>query len=224
MKTFRALRAVAAPPRSTAAPPRRCARRARDGGGAAARRRPRDLRAGPRPRRRPARLAPLRAAGVRRRVRARPRPGRLREALPRARLDAGLDRRGARLRRPPHAGSRAVPRRDPSGRAVRDGRPRDLPAARAAPRLARAEDLPPAAELGFDGVAITDSLGILGSPYAPYWARLALRAGADLVLTTSAARREADRRRARAARAGGRARREARQGAALPPLSGVPAP
>lgn len=41
-------------------------------------------------------------------------------------------------------------------------------------------------ELGFDGVAITDSLGVLGSPYAPYWARLALRAGADLVLTTSA--------------------------------------
>ena len=40
--------------------------------------------------------------------------------------------------------------------------------------------------LGFRGVAITDSLGILGSPYAPYWARLALRAGADLVLTTSA--------------------------------------
>ena len=34
-------------------------------------------------------------------------------------------------------------------------------------------------------MAITDSLGILGSPYAPYWARLALRAGADLVLTTS---------------------------------------
>jgi beta-N-acetylhexosaminidase len=41
-------------------------------------------------------------------------------------------------------------------------------------------------ELGFDGVAVTDSLGILGSPYAPYWARLAVRAGADLVLTTSA--------------------------------------
>jgi beta-N-acetylhexosaminidase len=41
-------------------------------------------------------------------------------------------------------------------------------------------------ELGFDGVAVTDSLGVLGSPYAPYWARLALRAGADLVLTTSA--------------------------------------
>ena len=40
--------------------------------------------------------------------------------------------------------------------------------------------------LGFRGVAITDSLGMLGSPYAPYWARLALRAGADLVLTTSA--------------------------------------
>ena len=40
--------------------------------------------------------------------------------------------------------------------------------------------------LGFRGVAVTDSLGILGSPYAPYWARLALRAGADMVLTTSA--------------------------------------
>lgn len=41
-------------------------------------------------------------------------------------------------------------------------------------------------KLGFDGVAVTDSLGVLGSPYAPYWARLALTAGADLVLTTSA--------------------------------------
>jgi beta-N-acetylhexosaminidase len=41
-------------------------------------------------------------------------------------------------------------------------------------------------ELGFDGVAVTDSFGVLGSPYAPYWARLALRAGADMVLTTSA--------------------------------------
>jgi beta-N-acetylhexosaminidase len=40
--------------------------------------------------------------------------------------------------------------------------------------------------LGFRGVAVTDSLGVLGSAYAPYWARLALRAGADLVLTTSA--------------------------------------
>lgn len=40
--------------------------------------------------------------------------------------------------------------------------------------------------LGFRGVVITDSLGILGSPYAPYWARLAIGAGADLVLTTSA--------------------------------------
>jgi beta-N-acetylhexosaminidase len=49
-------------------------------------------------------------------------------------------------------------------------------------------------DLGFGGVAITDSLGVLGSPYAPYWARLALRAGADLVLTTSArdARRMVD--------------------------------
>ncbi len=40
--------------------------------------------------------------------------------------------------------------------------------------------------LGFRGVAITDSLGVLGSPYAPFWARLAVRAGADMVLTTSA--------------------------------------
>lgn len=39
--------------------------------------------------------------------------------------------------------------------------------------------------LGFHGVAITDSFGVLGSPYAPYWARLALRAGADMVLFTS---------------------------------------
>lgn len=48
--------------------------------------------------------------------------------------------------------------------------------------------------LGFRGVAVTDSLGVLGSPYAPYWARLAMRAGADMVLTTSAtdARRMVD--------------------------------
>jgi beta-N-acetylhexosaminidase len=48
--------------------------------------------------------------------------------------------------------------------------------------------------LGFDGVAMTDSFGVLGSPYAPYWARLAVRAGADMVLTTSArdARRMVD--------------------------------
>ena len=39
--------------------------------------------------------------------------------------------------------------------------------------------------LGFNGVAITDSLGVLQSPYAPYWARLAIRSGADLVLTTN---------------------------------------
>jgi beta-N-acetylhexosaminidase len=48
--------------------------------------------------------------------------------------------------------------------------------------------------LGFRGVAITDSLGVLGSPYAPFWARLAIRAGADMVLTTSSrdARRMVD--------------------------------
>lgn len=39
--------------------------------------------------------------------------------------------------------------------------------------------------LGFDGVAITDSLGILGSRYAPLWAVEAVRAGADLVLFTN---------------------------------------
>jgi beta-N-acetylhexosaminidase len=39
--------------------------------------------------------------------------------------------------------------------------------------------------LGFRGVAITDSLGILGSRYAPLWAVQAVRAGADLVLFTS---------------------------------------
>jgi beta-N-acetylhexosaminidase len=49
-------------------------------------------------------------------------------------------------------------------------------------------------DLGFDGVAITDSLGVLSSPYAPFWARLAILAGADMVLTTSArdARRMVD--------------------------------
>jgi beta-N-acetylhexosaminidase len=36
--------------------------------------------------------------------------------------------------------------------------------------------------LGFRGVAITDSLGVLGSSMAPLWAVEAVRAGADLVL------------------------------------------
>jgi beta-N-acetylhexosaminidase len=36
--------------------------------------------------------------------------------------------------------------------------------------------------LGFRGVAITDSLGVLGSDMAPLWAVEAVRAGADLVL------------------------------------------
>lgn len=36
--------------------------------------------------------------------------------------------------------------------------------------------------LGFRGVAITDSLGVLGSDLAPLWAVEAVRAGADLVL------------------------------------------
>jgi beta-N-acetylhexosaminidase len=39
--------------------------------------------------------------------------------------------------------------------------------------------------LGFDGVAITDELGVLGSARAPEWARRAVLAGADLVLFSS---------------------------------------
>jgi beta-N-acetylhexosaminidase len=41
--------------------------------------------------------------------------------------------------------------------------------------------------LGFRGVAITDSLGVLGSELAPLWAVQAVRAGADLVLFPKAA-------------------------------------
>jgi beta-N-acetylhexosaminidase len=41
-------------------------------------------------------------------------------------------------------------------------------------------------EQGFTGVAITDELGVLGSAGAPQWARLAVTAGADLVLFSSA--------------------------------------
>jgi beta-N-acetylhexosaminidase len=41
--------------------------------------------------------------------------------------------------------------------------------------------------LGFHGVAITDSLGVLGSEMAPLWAVEAVRAGADLVLYPKAA-------------------------------------
>jgi beta-N-acetylhexosaminidase len=40
---------------------------------------------------------------------------------------------------------------------------------------------------GFRGVAITDELGVLGRARAPDWARLAVLAGADLVLYSSAA-------------------------------------
>ena len=88
---------------------------------------------------RAARLAPVRPAGVRRRVRARPRPRGVREALSRARFDAAFDRRGARLRRRPRSGPGAVPRRDPGGRAVRDGRVTRSTrgSARGAPRSSR---------------------------------------------------------------------------------------
>ncbi len=76
--------------------------------------------------------------------------------------------------------------------AIRAGVPCVMVAHAIYPRLGpRRASLEPATyrllrSLGFRGVAITDSLGILGSPYAPYWARLAIQAGADLVLTTSA--------------------------------------
>ena len=39
--------------------------------------------------------------------------------------------------------------------------------------------------MGFEGVAITDSLGIAGGPWPVKWAREAARAGADLLLFTS---------------------------------------
>jgi len=76
--------------------------------------------------------------------------------------------------------------------AIRAGAPCVMVSHAIYPRLGpRRASLEPATyrllrSLGFRGVAITDSLGILGSPYAPYWARLAIEAGADLVLTTSA--------------------------------------
>ena len=41
-------------------------------------------------------------------------------------------------------------------------------------------------DTGFRGIAITDELGVLGSDGAPNWARLAVLAGADLVLFSSA--------------------------------------
>jgi beta-N-acetylhexosaminidase len=40
--------------------------------------------------------------------------------------------------------------------------------------------------LGFDGVAITDSLSVISGPWPVRWAREAARAGADLLLFTSA--------------------------------------
>lgn len=41
-------------------------------------------------------------------------------------------------------------------------------------------------DTGFRGIAITDSLSIVRGPWPPRWARQAIRAGADLVLFTSA--------------------------------------
>ena len=65
------------------------------------------------------------------------------------------------------AGSRTVPRRDPGGRAVRDGRSCDLSAARHAPRLARAEDLRLLRELGFAAWRSPTRSEILASPLRP---------------------------------------------------------
>ena len=51
--------------------------------------------------------------------------------------------------------------------------------------------------LGFRGVAITDSIGVLGSPYAPFWARLAHSRGRRPRADDERAGREPDRRSAR---------------------------
>ena len=140
--------------------------------------------AGARPCRRTARLAPVRAARIRRRVRAGAGPGSVCEALSRA---------GSTARSTDEARVYGIVRaRDlaPFRAAVGVGVPCVMVGHAIYPRFGsrRASLGPPLApgRLGFRGVAITDSLGVLGSPYAPYWARLALRAGADLVLTTSA--------------------------------------
>ncbi len=70
--------------------------------------------------------------------------------------------------------------------------------------------------LGFRGVAITDSIGVLGSPYAPFWARLAHSRGRRPRADDERAGREPDRRSAPAARARRRARREARADQPVP--------
>ena len=41
-------------------------------------------------------------------------------------------------------------------------------------------------DMGFEGVAITDSLDVIGRADVPRWARLAVRAGADLILVPEA--------------------------------------
>ena len=80
---------------------------------------------------------------------------------------------------------RAVPGRDPRGRAVRDGLARLLPRARAA---AARRSTPRAyrllRSLGFEGVAITDSLNFVRAAPVERWAPRAVRAGADLLLFT----------------------------------------
>ena len=136
---------------------------------------------------RAARLAPVREAGVRGRVRAR-----ARRAPPASKHFPGL---GSTAKSTDVARVYGVLRSQdlaPFRAAIRAGVPCVMVGHAIYPRLGprRASFEPKTYELlrrlGFRGVAITDSIGVLGSPYAPFWARLALRAGADMVLTTSA--------------------------------------
>ena len=131
-----------------------------------------------------------------------------------------VDGRRARLRRPSRAGLGAVPGRDPRRRAVRDGRPCDLPAARAAPGVVRAEDvraaatarLPRRRDHGLDRRPRQPLRAVLGAARAP----CGCRHGAD----DERSRCTQDRRRARAARTRRRARREARTDQPVPGLGG----
>ena len=75
-------------------------------------------------------------------------------------------------------------------------------------------------ELGFRGVAITDSLGILRRPLRALLGEARLARGRRSRPDDERRRRAQDGRGARAARQGGRARREARQGAAVPAVAG----
>ena len=108
------------------------------------------------------------------------------QALPWPRLDAALDGRGARLRRAPRARPGSLPSRGPGRRLVRDGRPRDLPAARlrAAPRSSRP---PTGCCAGSASRALRSRIRSASSAARMRRTGRDWRcgAGADLVLTTS---------------------------------------